>query len=366
MDYTAFLERAGFRQLQEEIARATGLAVITTDRQGRALFGKSNPPAFCVLINGTPEGRMACSTFRRGLARDIRAAGGRMLLPQLVPAVRSALVVPLRVRDRILGTLGVYDTAPRAWDEAAAGFLTAVAAKVALALENGRLYASLREYYLSALQALAAALEARDTYTRGHSVRVAGLSRACARALGLSGEEQEQVYLAGLLHDIGKIGVPDSILLKPGRLDAREWEEVKNHPEVGARILEPARFPAAVVAAVRHHHEDYAGTGYPAGLAGEEIPLLARIIRVADAYDAMTSARPYRGALTPEEAVEELRRGVGRQFDPRVVEAFLRIPAGEKEKIGRGGGGGALITRLTDVLRDLAGARNGFRCEKLV
>ncbi|HAG07927.1 MAG TPA: hypothetical protein DCL13_07115, partial [Peptococcaceae bacterium] len=101
---------------------------------------------------------------------------------------------------------------PRAWDEGAAGFLTAVAAKVALALENGRLYASLKEYYLSALQALAAALEARDAYTRGHSVRVAKLSRACARALGLSGDEQEQVYLAALLHDIGKIGVPESVL----------------------------------------------------------------------------------------------------------------------------------------------------------
>ncbi len=182
------------------------------------------------------------------------------------------------------------------------------------------------------------AMEVKDVYTQGHSVRVAQLSRACARELGLSGEALDQIYLAGLLHDIGKIGVPESILLKPGRLSAVEWEEVRGHPVVGARIVEPARFPAAVVAVVRHHHEDYGGGGYPDGLAGEEIPLLARIIRVADAYDAMTSTRPYRRGLTAEEAIEELRRGAGRQFDPRVVEAFLRIPAAELEETGRGGG----------------------------
>ena len=220
-----------------------------------------------------------------------------------------------------------------------------------MALENARLYSSLKDYYLNVLQSLAAALEAKDVYTRGHSVRVARLARACARALGLGAGEQEQVYLAALLHDVGKIGVAESILLKPGPLSAAEWEEVRGHPVVGARILEPARFPAAVVAAVRHHHEDYGGGGYPDGLAGEEIPLLARIIRVADAYDAMTSARPYRRGLTAEEAIEELRRGTGRQFDPRVVEAFLRIPGEEMEEIGRVG---TLITLLTEILSLLA------------
>jgi len=130
--------------------------------------------------------------------------------------------------------------------------------------------------------------------------------------------------------------VPESILLKPGPLEPAEWEDVKRHPVVGARIVEPARFPPQVVAAIRHHHEDWSGGGYPDGLAGEEIPLLARIISAADAYDAMTSDRPYRRARTAEEAIEELHRKAGRQFDPRVVEAFLRIPAPEMEERGRG------------------------------
>jgi len=284
-----------------------------------------------------PEGSLLGEALRRGepfAVDDITAAGPGMQLPCYASEMRAVAVAPVKAGGKVLGTLKVCSPEPRRWSEEEVGYLATVAGQVGLALENARLYASLRQYYLSALQALAAALEAKDAYTRGHSVRVARLARACARALVLSDEQQEHLYLAALLHDIGKIGVPESILLKPGRPDPAEWEAIKRHPVAGARILEPARFPAEVVAAVRHHHEDYDGGGYPEGLAGEEIPLLARVIRVADAYDAMTSDRSYRRGLTAEEAIEELRRGAGRQFDPRVVEAFLRIPAPEMEEIG--------------------------------
>ncbi len=301
-----------------------------------------------------PEGSLLGEVLRRGepvAVDDTAAAGPGMQLPYYAPEMRAVAVAPVRAGGKILGTLKVYSPVPRRWSEEEVGYLATVAGQVGLALENARLYASLRQYYLSTLQALAAALEAKDKYTRGHSVRVARLGQACARALGLSDEEREQLYLAALLHDIGKIGIPESILLKPGPLEPAEWEEVRSHPVVGERIVEPAGFHPQVVAAIRHHHEDWSGGGYPDGLAGEEIPLLARIISAADAYDAMTSDRPYRRARTAEEAIEELRRGAGRQFDPRVVDAFLRIPAAEMEEIG---GGGALITLLTEVLCSLA------------
>ncbi|MBE3585474.1 MAG: PocR ligand-binding domain-containing protein [Thermoanaerobacter sp.] len=252
---------------------------------------------------------------------------------------RPAVAVPLTVGGRVTGVLTL---AGRPGGQHFTGeetvFLTTLGTALGLALENARLYSSLREYYLNVVQALAAALEARDAYTRGHSLRVAKLARLCARFLGLGAGEQEQVYMAGLLHDIGKIGVRENILLKPGPLTPEERKEMQGHPEVGARILEPAGFPGGVTAAVRHHHEDYGGGGYPDGLSGEEIPLLARIIRVADAYDAMTSARPYRKALTPDQAFNELKRCAGSQFDPRVVEAFLRIPGDEMVNIDGGGG----------------------------
>lgn len=287
-----------------------------------------------------PEGSLLGEALRREepvAVDDTAAAGPGMQLPYYAPEVRAMAVAPVRTGGKILGTLKVYSPEPKRWSKEELGYLATVAAQVGLALQNARLYESLRRYYLSALEALAAALEAKDTYTRGHSVRVARLAQACARVLGLSDEEQEQLYLTALLHDIGKIGVPESILLKPGPLEPAEWEEVKSHPVVGARIVEPSGFPPQVVAAIRHHHENYGGGGYPDGLVGEEIPLLARIIGAADAYDAMTSDRPYRRPRTAEEAIEELRRGAGRQFDPLVVEAFLRVPAPEMKEMGGGG-----------------------------
>ncbi|HHW42068.1 MAG TPA: GAF domain-containing protein, partial [Syntrophomonadaceae bacterium] len=289
-----------------------------------------------------PEGNLLGEVLRRGEAvvvEDLAANGSGRHLPYYALEMRALVVVPVKAGGKILGTLKVYSPVPRRWSEDEVEYLGTVAAQIGLAMENSCLYSSLREYYLSTVQALAAALEAKDVYTRGHSIRVAKWARSCARKLGLDAEEEEQVYLAGLLHDLGKIGIQEDILLKPGPLTPEERKEIQEHPEIGARILEPARFPAAVIAAVRHHHEDYGGGGYPAGLSREEIPLMARIIRVADAYDAMTSARPYRQAFTPQQARDELKRYAGRQFDPRVVDAFLRIPQEEMENAATGGGG---------------------------
>jgi len=302
-----------------------------------------------------PEDNLLGEVLQKGEAvvmEDLAADGSDRHLPYYALEMRALVVVPVKAGGKILGTLKVYSPVPRRWSEEEVEYLGTVAAQVGLALENARLYSSLREYYLSTVQALAAALEAKDVYTREHSIRVAKWARSCARMLGLGAEEEEQVYLAGLLHDLGKIGIQEDILLKPGPLTPEERKEMQGHPEVGARILEPARFPAAVIAAVRHHHEDYGGGGYPAGLSGEEIPLMARIIRVADAYDAMTSARPYRQAFTPQQVWEELKRCAGRQFDSRVVEAFLRILQEEMEDIAiRGGHPDSFAWRNTFLLR---------------
>ena len=194
-------------------------------------------------------------------------------------------------------------------------------------------HAAVIERSTAALEALSATVDARDTYTAGHSRRVAASASIIARELELSPEELEIVDQAALLHDIGKIGVPDSVLLKEGPLTAAEWVVMRSHSEEGARIIERLGYLDAVVPAIRHHHERMDGRGYPDGLLGDEIPLAARIIHVADALDAMTTKRLYRDARSFEDALEEIRQGRGTDFCARCVDAFESAVA--KRLIGR-------------------------------
>jgi putative nucleotidyltransferase with HDIG domain len=191
----------------------------------------------------------------------------------------------------------------------------------------------LRTAYLSTVRALSEAVDAKDPYTRGHSERVGVYASRIAQELGCKRPFIERIYLAGLLHDIGKIGVPDAIIGKPDRLTSAEYELMKRHPEIGARILEPVAFLADIVPCVRHHHEWYDGSplGYPERLASSAIPYPSRIILVADTVEAMTSDRPYRRALPLEQVVEEIQRFRGTQFDPTAADAFLRIIEREEE-----------------------------------
>ncbi len=185
----------------------------------------------------------------------------------------------------------------------------------------------LRTAYIQTIRALAEAIDAKDAYTRGHSERVAVYASRLGRQMGLRTDLIERIYFAGLLHDVGKIGVPDAIITKPDRLTPEEYEEIKKHPEIGAKILEPVEFLHSIVPCVRHHHEWYDGcsAGYPDRLAGDQIPLPSRVIVVADTVEAMTSDRPYRKALSIDVVVDELRKYSGTQFDPVVVDAFLRL-----------------------------------------
>lgn len=191
---------------------------------------------------------------------------------------------------------------------------------------NARLEGSMREveeHSVGTLRALNAAVDAKDSYTARHSLGVADYAGAIGRRIGLSAEQSRDVERAALLHDLGKIGVPEAILLKPKRLTREEFLIVRDHSEIGARIIESIPFLQDLVPIVRYHHERWDGTGYPEELSGEQIPLLARVLSVADAFEAMTSDRPYRRGMKLEAALEELRRNAGLQFDPALVQALL-------------------------------------------
>ena len=179
--------------------------------------------------------------------------------------------------------------------------------------------------FLNVLQVMAKVLEAKDPYTKFHSENVAKFARKIAKSMGYGAEDVELIQIAGILHDFGKIGVKEGVLNKVGHLTDKEFDAVKRHPVIAATILEPIEELNSVIADIRHHHEYYNGHGYPSGLKAEEIPLGARILQVADAFDAMTSQRSYHDPMTKEEAVRELRRCSGSQFDPRIVEVFVRI-----------------------------------------
>lgn len=195
----------------------------------------------------------------------------------------------------------------------------------------------LRGVYFAVLSSLAQAMEKRDMGTYGHSKRVSYYSRLIAAALDLDEEECNDVRAAALLHDIGKIGISDFILGKKGSLEPQETEEVRSHPQKGVEILKPLPHFHSILPGILHHHENYDGSGYPQGLAGEEIPLSARIIAVADAYDAIISTRPYRAAADHNKAVQELKEYSGRQFDRRIVEAFVTTNSRYENIFGGGG-----------------------------
>jgi putative nucleotidyltransferase with HDIG domain len=194
---------------------------------------------------------------------------------------------------------------------------------VAMSIENSKLNLKVAEGYKSTIRALAASIDAKDHYTRGHSQRVTELALSGAGSLNLSPQELEILEYAGILHDIGKIGIPDNILTKPGRLSREEFDVIRQHPGIGANIMEGIAFLEEARKLAWHHHEKYDGTGYPDGLTGNEIPLGARLLAVADAYDSMTSNRSYRDAMSGEDALSELHRCCGTQFCPVAVAAFV-------------------------------------------
>lgn len=194
-----------------------------------------------------------------------------------------------------------------------------------LARYSFKLYIEMRNLYLSTIQALNKSLEAKDPYTSGHAARVEKFAVELAEAYNLPFESIQNIKTAAILHDIGKIGINDSILNKASRLTMEEYQEIMRHPSIGAEIISKVDFLKHITGIIKHHHERYDGKGYPDGLLGEQIPIEACVLVIADSYDAMTTDRPYRKALTKEEAIEEIRRNAGTQFHPALAEKFIAL-----------------------------------------
>jgi HD-GYP domain-containing protein (c-di-GMP phosphodiesterase class II) len=242
--------------------------------------------------------------------------------------VKNILAVPLQGGENMIGVMIATNMQSKLdFDSTDIKLFNSVANECAVFIENGRLFTDLKELFAGSLKALTGSIDAKDPYTRGHSERVAFISRWIVEHLQqirpLESDVIHQVYLAGLLHDIGKIGVAESVLRKRGKLDAQERESILSHSRVGAAILSEIPHMQAVIPGVLYHHEHYDGKGYPEGLVGEKIPLLGRIIALADAFDAMTSKRVYRDAMGFRFALTEISRGSGTQFDPEIAQVFL-------------------------------------------
>jgi HD-GYP domain-containing protein (c-di-GMP phosphodiesterase class II) len=282
----------------------TLLSLENVDKTVSSLQSRLNNLFFTLLIVCVLTAFVCTIASSNTIAKPISA-----VVAQLRGAVRTGVLSELKIPSSTI--LEIRELGE---------FYNRAALSVRAAGEN------LESAYLEFVGSLASALDARDRYTAGHSWRVSQFSCAIATVMELDREEMGRLRIGALLHDIGKIGIADAILQKPGRLTRREQEIVKQHPVIGRRILEGVQGFAPFLAAVELHHENWDGSGYPHGLTGEETPIDARIIHVADAYDAMTTLRSYRRGLAHEEAVAELIAYAGTQFDPRVVEAFVSLP----------------------------------------
>jgi len=242
--------------------------------------------------------------------------------------VRRLLAVPLTVENTVIGAIVATDKLDgEEFYSTEIKLIQSIATDCAVAIKKALLYDEIHEMLFSTAEAFSLAMDAKDPYTYGHSKRVSDLSASVAKEMGLSSEAVSRIRLAALLHDIGKIGTPEVILGKVSGLDPEEMDRMKEHPYVGARMIENIRRMKEIARWMCHHHEKFDGSGYPAGLKGDEIPLPSRIIALADFYDALTSERPYRKAMSRDEAVGIMKESVGTHFDPVVFEHFLRATA---------------------------------------
>ncbi len=352
--YVLGIEGVQRRTLRDMEAQASSLAAvasvgqISTGRPGTGdaleltlgMLGDVVGATFVTLLRSTPQGDLdgsriawamngadGASVCEVELAQRTLDEGCGQTLPRAADPRGGVIVyTPLRSDESPIGVLVVECANTRELDLTQQRTIASVGAQLALSAQNLRLIEELRQTFDSSIAAMASAVEARDGYTNLHCRRLAAFSAIMGERLGMSEEDIRAITLGALLHDVGKIGVCDAVLNKPGRLTSEERQQMMGHPKIGADIVRPVRgLSQTTLDCVMHHHERWDGTGYPDGLAGEEIPLAARIVSVVDVWDALSSERPYKKAFPQEEVLELLRKGRGVEFDPAIVDLFLQV-----------------------------------------
>jgi HD-GYP domain-containing protein (c-di-GMP phosphodiesterase class II) len=312
-------DRAAVLMRNKETATVDMVAVRTKDGKTSGEVKLSRTVVNDVLEQGI-------SAFTDDALADERYVGGESIVRQ---RIRSVMCAPMRTTDEILGVLYVDSQMAREFSEAELELLAAVGNQAGIALHRAKLMQEVEKLFFDVMKAIASIIDAKDGYTHKHSERVAAFGVRLAQHLGFDADSRAVVELSGLLHDVGKIGVPDAILNKPGKLTDSEFQEMRLHPIHGARILSNIQSQKVVslLPGVKYHHERWDGKGYPEGLKGEEIPLLGRVLGVADFLDALTSDRSYRKGLSLEEAVQMVKDLEGQAFDPVVVKAAVELHA---------------------------------------
>lgn len=353
------LKFASTLDLEELLSMIMDIAKDTLDAEASSIFQIDEEKREFIFVVATGEKGKEAKKIKvpwgKGIVGWVAEHGKPLIIPDVSKdrrffkgvdkqtgfKTRSILAVPLIRKGKVIGVAEVINKkgGMEFTDEDMVLF-EAIAEQAAVAMENAKLYSQLENLFISSIRAIVNAIEEKDEYTKGHTERVTEYSLLIGKKLGLSNDELKNLELCALLHDVGKIGIPDSILRKPGKLTKEEYLVIQSHPVRGVRILEPIENITPILPGIKHHHERYDGRGYPDGLDGLNIPLYARIIAVADAFDAMTSDRPYRKGLSIEIAKKEIEENKGTQFDPKCADVFLeelyKNPEKIKEIIKRG------------------------------
>ena len=309
-----------------EIVKTLACSVFLLEEGGLEFFHRiSIPNAFSSLIQQEVDAHINSGTFGWVINKGLPACVPSELFKEDKNKAFNTMLAPIANKNRTIGVaVIVFEEDQDFIRQQNLRLLHILSSFFSLSLENAYLFSDLKNSYFDTIRAVTNSIEARDPYTRGHSSRVGQIARTIAEELDWSKEELELIDWGGMLHDVGKIGIPDSVLNKPGKLTDEEYEMIKSHPLIGAAIVKEIAFLEPMVPYILEHHERFDGKGYPQGLAGDEISIKGRLLAVADTFDAMTSDRPYRKGFDPEVAFEEIMRNANTQFDPKVVKAFER------------------------------------------